>query len=84
MEQRSSTDEKWVTYVFIVFVYTLAVVTDWLSAMLFFLLVLQLAGLLPRYLMFLLAEVVLICDLLVKCPLFDIDLAKLKLDPKCV
>lgn len=84
MEQRSSTDEKWVTYVFILFVYTLAVVSDWLSAMLFFLLVLQLAGLLPRYLMFLLVEVVLLSDLFLKCPWFAIDLAKLKLDPKCV
>lgn len=84
MEQRSSTDEKWVTYVFIVFVYTLAVVSDWLSAIIFLLLLIQLAGLLPRHWMFILVQFVLIGDLLIKCPYFDINIEKLKLDPKCV
>lgn len=52
MQQYSSRDEKWVSYVVIMFVYSLAVITDWLSALIFICILLEFSGLLPRLLMF--------------------------------
>lgn len=66
-------DEKWLTYILLVLTYTLAVVNDWLSAIIFTLLLLQLVGLINRIWLFIAVEIVLISDLVLKSPYIGIN-----------
>ncbi len=66
-------DEKWLTYILLVLTYTLAVVNDWLSAIIFTLLLLQLVGLINRIWLFIAVEIVLISDLVLKSPYIGVN-----------
>lgn len=66
-------DEKWLTYMLLVLTYTLAVVNDWLSAIIFTLLLLQLVGLINRIWLFVSVEILLISDLVLKSPYVGIN-----------
>jgi hypothetical protein len=66
-------DEKWLTYILLVLTYTLAVVNDWLSAIIFTLLLLQSVGLINRIWLFIAVEIVLISDLVLKSPYIGVN-----------
>lgn len=68
----------------LVFVYTLAAVRDWISALVFTFVLLEFAGLVSRRWMFAIIELILLADLGFKSPYFRINADKFRIDKHIV